>query len=826
MEAMIALLVLLVVVGPLAALVLSLTLRRRVRELELRLLLLENERTERTRATARAPEPVRPPSTTEPAQPIPVESRTVQPTARLQEPADATPVQHATRLREPADPTPVPHATRLREPADPTPVHATRLQEPADATPVQHATRLQEPADATPVQHATRTGGSGGSGTRPPAQWSNLEQRLGGTWLNRVGALVLTLGIAFFLKYAFDNQWIQPAGRVALGLVAGALLLLVGERLQRAAYRGPAQGVVAVGIAALYLSVYAAFAFYQLVTQPVAFAVMVLVTATAAALALHHDARAVAVLANLGGFLTPILLATDRDAGTALFGYLAVLDAGMLVVAWHRRWPELGLMSFAFTHALYVAWFQRWYTTTPSQQGVALVAAGVFLVLFSLVAPTEALSRRLPPRPEHLWRGPALIALAAPVAAFVAAREVLHPAHVTWLAVACLVLAAYYLGLAQSTAKAPGVGPLLVMLHGAVSLAFLTLTFPVQFAEHGVAIAWSVEGAAIVWGGFRLDARPLRLGGLVVLALAAVRWMTLFGERTAHRGVFVLDHPAWSATVAFVAASALAALAYHANGRGRREREQFAGPALALAAVLSATIFLHVELERHVALGLERPTQALIATLLWLAAATLTLGLAGADRTQVLLGAATLLLLFVGLGAINGDLERWRAARATLTPLANFRFVVGLLIVGVYALYARLVRTLGLPAATEQPLRTAATAGAALFLLWHLSMEIVLLPLESVAPGDVTMAHHMGLSILWTLYAFVAMGIGLQRQHGALRFGAIGLFALTVVKVFLVDLGRLDAGYRILSFVVLGGLLILASFLYTRYRERLAGSGS
>jgi uncharacterized membrane protein len=67
------------------------------------------------------------------------------------------------------------------------------------------------------------------------------------------------------------------------------------------------------------------------------------------------------------------------------------------------------------------------------------------------------------------------------------------------------------------------------------------------------------------------------------------------------------------------------------------------------------------------------------------------------------------------------------------------------------------------------------------------------------------------------------MGIGLQRRQAALRFGAIGLFAITVVKVFLVDLDRLDAGYRILSFVVLGGLLILASFLYTRYRERLTG---
>ena len=763
MEAMIALVVLLVVVGPLAALVLSLMLRRRVRELELRVLLLEH-----VRAGGPVPLPPDPPVRVGVATPSAPEAP---------EPVAAS--------------SPSPRPTTTWFPPPPEPARA--------------ATRPPSP--------------------RPPSEWRNLEQRLGGTWLNRVGALVLTLGIAFFLKYAFDNQWIQPAGRVALGLVAGALLLLVGERLQRAAYRGPAQGVVAVGIAALYLSVYAAFAFYQLVTQPVAFAVMVLVTATAAALALHHDARAVAVLANLGGFLTPILLATDRDAGTALFSYLAVLDAGMLVVAWHRRWPELGLMSFVFTHALYVAWFQRWYTTTPSQQAVALVAAGVFLVLFSLVAPAEALSRRLPPRAEHLWRGPALIALAAPVAAFVAAREVLHPAHVTWLAVACLVLAAYYLGLAQATTNAPGVGPLLVMLHGAVSLAFLTLTFPVQFAEHGVAIAWGVEGAAIVWGGFRLNARPLRLAGLVVLALAAVRWMTLLDEHTAHRGVFAVDHPAWPATVAFVAASALAALTYRA-GRPLHDGERFAGPALALASVVSAALFLSFELDRHRALGLDHPIQALILTLIWLAAATLMLGLAGADRTHVLLGAATVLLLVVGFGAISGDLERWRAARATLTPLANFRFLVGLLVVGVYAVYARRVRTLGLPAATAQPLRTGATAAAALFLLWHLSMEIVLLPLEGVAPGDVTMAHHMGLSILWTLYAFVAMGIGLQRQHGALRLGAIGLFALTVVKVFLVDLGRLDAGYRILSFVVLGGLLILASFLYTRYRERLAGSGS
>lgn len=655
----------------------------------------------------------------------------------------------------------------------------------------------------------------------PPSEWRDLEQRLGGTWLNRVGALVLTLGIAFFLKYAFDNHWIQPAGRVALGLIAGVAMLLVGERLQRAAYRAPAQGVVAVGIATLYLSVYAAFAFYQLVTQPIAFAFMVLVTATAAALALYHDARAVAVLASLGGFLTPILLATDRDAGAALFTYLAVLDAGMLVLAWHRRWPELGLLSFVFTQALYTAWFDRWYTPAPAQQGVALVAAGVFLVLFSLVAPAEALSRRLAPRPEHLWRGPGLLALAAPVAAFVAARRVLYPEHAGVLALACLVLAAYYLGLARATAQAPGVGLHLLMLHGAVSLGFLTLTFPVQFSGHSLAIAWSVEGLAIVWGGLRLGAWPLRLGGLVVLALAAGRWVTLLDDHALHQGVFLLDHRAWPATVALVVASALSAAAYHAGRRPLRDGEGYVEPALVLTAIVSLIVLVNAELERHT-LGIDRVTLDLIAVLLWLVAGALTLALATTDRTRVLLGAATLILAVVGVVAMVGDLERWRSAR-TLTPIANLRFLVGLAITAVYALYARVVGRLGLTADRVQPLRAGAAGAAALFLLWHLSVEIARLPLEDVAPGRLSMAHHMGLSILWTLYAFVAMGIGLQRRQAALRFGAIGLFAVTVVKVFLVDLDRLDAGYRILSFVVLGGLLILASFLYTRYRERLIG---
>jgi uncharacterized membrane protein len=140
-------------------------------------------------------------------------------------------------------------------------------------------------------------------------------------------------------------------------------------------------------------------------------------------------------------------------------------------------------------------------------------------------------------------------------------------------------------------------------------------------------------------------------------------------------------------------------------------------------------------------------------------------------------------------------------------------------LVALYAWYAWMVPTWPLRSpANARRLRGLAAAATALFLLWHASAEVGLLPLTGVSAPEAAKIRNMGLSILWTLYAFTAMAIGMRRHVAALRIGAIALFALTVVKVFLIDLSELDAIYRILSFLVLGAVLLVASFLYARYR--------
>ncbi len=76
---------------------------------------------------------------------------------------------------------------------------------------------------------------------------------LGKNWFAIVGALALTIGAGFFLKLAFDNDWIGPVGRVSLGIGVGIAMLGAGEYAQR---RVPiwAQTVTAGGIVILYLS--------------------------------------------------------------------------------------------------------------------------------------------------------------------------------------------------------------------------------------------------------------------------------------------------------------------------------------------------------------------------------------------------------------------------------------------------------------------------------------------------------------------------------------------------------------------------------------------
>ena len=178
-----------------------------------------------------------------------------------------------------------------------------------------------------------------------------FENLIGGRILNRIGSAALIIGIALFLKYAFDNNLISESMRIVIGFVTGAGLLILGERYIKKDFQIFAQGLFGTGLATLYLTVFAAYNFYHLFSQPVSFLVMTLVTALCYYLARRHNSKSISWIASIGGYFTPILLQTGHTNVLALMGFLALLNINQILqIKYKQEWQQLIIVSFIMTY--------------------------------------------------------------------------------------------------------------------------------------------------------------------------------------------------------------------------------------------------------------------------------------------------------------------------------------------------------------------------------------------------------------------------------------------------------------------------------------------
>lgn len=208
----------------------------------------------------------------------------------------------------------------------------------------------------------------------------NWEQFMGVKLFAWVGGLALFLGVAFAVKYSFDQGLISPPVRVALGFLTGLGLVIGGLCLSRERYAVTIQALCSAGLLILYSNIFAATSFYKLISGGLAFPLMILVTVTAFLLSVRLNAAAVAVMGLAGGFLTPPLLSTGENHPLGLFTYVAVLDLGLMAVAFSKRWSYLALMAAVGTILMQCGWAEKFYSVP--EMGTALAVFVFFAWLF------------------------------------------------------------------------------------------------------------------------------------------------------------------------------------------------------------------------------------------------------------------------------------------------------------------------------------------------------------------------------------------------------------------------------------------------------------
>ncbi len=230
---------------------------------------------------------------------------------------------------------------------------------------------------------------------------ASLESRIGSQWFNRVGIIAVLVGAAWFLKYAVDQRWLGDLARVLIGAVAGLGLIGWSEQFRRRSYPVFSFSLKAVGTGLLYLVLWASFSLFHMVSYPVAFLGMVVVTAGNGWLCWVQRSEVLAAYAAIGGFLTPALLAQDHTSVFTLGSYLLLLNAGLFALLAAGRWPRLLLAAFAGTSGYMFSLALRASALRLSgEAGSAWLLVGLFFAVFSL-APMLLLQFRDPSGPAR-----------------------------------------------------------------------------------------------------------------------------------------------------------------------------------------------------------------------------------------------------------------------------------------------------------------------------------------------------------------------------------------------------------------------------------------
>jgi len=257
---------------------------------------------------------------------------------------------------------------------------------------------------------------------RPTVPKINWEQFMGVKGFAWAGGLALFLGVALAIQYSFQHNLIRPEIRMALGFLVGLGLLIGGVMVhRRQQYVIGAQTLCATGVVILYAVTFACHALYHFeFFGPIpTFLLMSLITITAFLLAARLNALVVAILGMLGGFLTPVLLSTGQDNPLGLFGYIAILDLGLIVVALNRRWHFLTALAALGTALMQIGWAGKFFVSEKCFEGdKILVVLAVLLGFNALWLAANGFAKHR--AQANGWLAGSQLALAAVALAFAA----------------------------------------------------------------------------------------------------------------------------------------------------------------------------------------------------------------------------------------------------------------------------------------------------------------------------------------------------------------------------------------------------------------------
>ncbi|MFV0346814.1 MAG: DUF2339 domain-containing protein [Bacteroidales bacterium] len=677
---------------------------------------------------------------------------------------------------------------------------------------------------------------------------SNLEKFIGENLISKIGVVITIIGVAIGAKYAIDNEMINPLTRIVLGYLFGIGMFLVALRLKKN-YENFSAVLMSGAMAIMYFITFFAYDFYALFPQIIAFLLMLIFTVFTVFAALQYNRQIIAHLGLVGAYAVPLLLSNNSGDIVIMFSYMACINVGILVLSFMRNWKALLYSSFAITWLVYMTWYFEDFDFQDNI-GVPISFLTIFFVIFYVASLAYKLLQK-----EKISRGDVILLLLNSFIFYGFGYNILvQNGNVQLLGLFTLFNAVLHFGASVMIYRHKLADRNLFYLVSGLVLIFITIAIPVQLDGNWVTMMWAGEAALLFWLGRTKNIGFYEKLSYPLMLLATVSLMQDWSLGYS-RYYFYEDFSMTPIFNTYFLNSLMLIAAFgfinflnrckkysrisDANNRFRRFMS-FAMPAVLIGLIYFS---FYLEITHYFDALFKKGTILTLGNLedtVW-----------GYDLTHFknvwLINYSLVffsLLAFVNFKRFKN--KNLGAVNLILITISLFIFLVfGLFVlselqdsyltqdlapyfhVGIINILIRYISFVFVGFAVFvchkyinqkfMSLRLATAFGILLHfvILWTASSELI----YWMNMAGNSQSYKLGLSILWGLYSFLLIALGIWKKKRYLRIGAIVLFGVTLVKLFIYDIGHLNTISKTIVFVILGILLLSISFLYNKYKH-------
>ena len=685
-----------------------------------------------------------------------------------------------------------------------------------------------------------------------PKQPSDLEKIIGESWINKIGILIVVIGVAIGAKYSIENELISPLTRIILGYLMGIGLLGFGIKL-KPKFEGYSAVLVSGAISIFYFITYFAYSFYSLIPQVLAFVMMLIFTAFTVFTAIKYNRVVIAHIGLIGAYAVPFLLSSGSGRVDILFSYMLIINLGILFISIKKDWKSLHYSAFFFTWMIYGSWFADKSFDSGLQGYEALgigFATAFFLVFYGVSLFNNIISK------EKLDKVNIILILLNSFIYFGFGFGIFngHSILDSYLGLFTLFNAAIHFAVLFFIKSKKLADSKLFYSTLAMVFTFITIAIPIQLDGNWVTLMWTAQGVILFWLG---KTKKISIYEKISLPILGLAFLSFLEDWSRYRYAVDLDiHAFWNINflTGVFAVLGYGFTVYLSIKHPDAEIEKFSPfntiKSFYLPALLVLTAYLTFRNEigyffdywyestslkgkeigetdefslYNYDIEIFKNIYLLVYSLIFFGGMALlnfykfknnVLGI-----SAIAIG---LLVLFAAQTFGVGELGELRYSYINGNSNKYFNVSFNYILIRyplwssiAFALWAIFKNAKSIIENTK--FHIFLDAVIYISILNFLSHELVTW-MDLAGYQDV---FKLGLSILWSVYSLLLVGLGIFQKKKHLRIFALVLFGITLAKLFLYDISNLSTISKTIVLIILGLLLLIISFLYNKFKDKI-----